>query len=39
MDLVEEDLKALGLRNWRRKPQDRQQWRAIVKEAKVHHIL
>ena len=27
------------MRNWRRKAQDREQWRAIVEEAKVHQRL
>jgi hypothetical protein len=34
-----EDLKMLGVRNWRRKSQDRVQWTAIVKVTKVHHGL
>jgi hypothetical protein len=34
-----EDLKTTGVRNWRRKALDRDQWRAIVKEAKVLHGL
>jgi hypothetical protein len=36
MDLVEEDLKTMGVRNWRRKSQDLDQWRAIVEDTKVH---
>jgi len=36
LDSIEEDLKIMGVRNWRRKTQDRDQWRAIVEEAKVH---
>jgi hypothetical protein len=39
LDSVEEDLKTMGVRNWRRKTQDLDQCRAIVKEAKVHHGL
>jgi hypothetical protein len=35
LDSVEEDLKITGVRNWRRKSQNRNQWRAIVEEAKV----
>jgi hypothetical protein len=35
LDSIEEDLKIMGFRNWRRKTQDRYQWRAIVEEAKV----
>jgi hypothetical protein len=37
-DLIE-DLKTVGVRNWWRKSQDQDQWRTIVKEAKVHHGL
>jgi hypothetical protein len=33
---VETDLRKTGVKNWRRKAQDREQWRAILKEAKVH---
>jgi hypothetical protein len=33
---VEQDLRKLGLRNWRSRAGDRQQWRAVVREAKVH---
>jgi hypothetical protein len=32
-------MKTMGVTNWRRKSQDRDQWRAIVEEAKVHHGL
>jgi hypothetical protein len=39
LDSVEEYFQTMGLRNWRRKPQDRDQWRVIVKEAKVHRGL
>jgi hypothetical protein len=39
MDSFEEDLKTTGVINWRRKSQDRDQWKAIVKEAKAHHGL
>jgi hypothetical protein len=39
LDSVEEYLKTVGVRNWRRKSHDRDQWRAVVKEAKVHHEL
>jgi hypothetical protein len=33
LDSVEEDLKAMSVRNWRRK------WQAIVKEDKILHEL
>jgi hypothetical protein len=36
LDSLEEDL---GFRNWRRKSQDRDQWREIVGEAKFHEGL
>lgn len=34
---VEEDMKTMDIRNWRRKSQDRDQWSSIIKEAKIHH--
>jgi hypothetical protein len=39
LESVEEDLKNMDLRNWRRKSQDREQWRAILEEAKLHQEL
>jgi len=36
---VEEDVKKMGVRNWRREWQDRGEWWAIVDLAKVHHGL
>jgi hypothetical protein len=39
LNSVEEDLKITGVRNCIRKSQDRDQWRAIGKGAKVHHGL
>jgi hypothetical protein len=36
LDSIEEDIKIMGVRNWRRKTQDRDRWRAIVEETKVH---
>jgi hypothetical protein len=36
---VEQDLRKLGIRNWRSRAGDRQQWRAVVREAKVHPEL
>jgi len=32
---VEEDLKNMGVRNWRRNSRDHRQWRTILEEAKV----
>jgi hypothetical protein len=39
LDSIEEALKIMGIRNWRRKSLDRDQWGATVKEAKVHNGL
>ena len=36
---VEEELKNVGVRNWRRKSRDREEWRTILEEAKVHQEL
>lgn len=36
---MQEDLKVMGYRNWRRNSQDRYRWRAIVEEAKVRDGL
>jgi hypothetical protein len=33
---VEQDLRKLGICNWRSIAGDRQRWRAVVREAKVH---
>jgi len=38
-DSVEEDLKYMGMRNWRRKSQDLEKWRTILEEAKVDQEL
>jgi hypothetical protein len=35
----EEDVEYTGMRSWRWKPQDPQQWRAVLEEAKVHQGL
>jgi hypothetical protein len=39
IDEVEEDLKIMGIRNWHAVARDRQEWRKIVLEAKVHNGL
>jgi len=39
LESAEEDLKNMDLRNWIRKSQDREQWRAILEDAKVHQEL
>jgi hypothetical protein len=35
LDDVEDDIKAVGIRRWRIKSQDRNEWTAIKREAKV----
>jgi hypothetical protein len=39
LESVAEDIKNIGVKNWRRKSQDREQWREILEEAKVHRAL
>jgi hypothetical protein len=39
IDEVEEDLKIMGIINWHAVAKDRQEWRKIVLEAKVHNGL
>ena len=38
LESVEKDQK-MGVRNWRRKSQDRAQWMTILEEVKVHQEL
>jgi hypothetical protein len=35
LDCVEDDLKTLGVRRWRKKGEDREEWTIILKEAMV----
>jgi hypothetical protein len=39
LDDVQENLRETGIEGWRRKAQDRDQWRRIAQEAKVHEGL
>jgi hypothetical protein len=39
IDEVEEDLKIMGIVNWHAVAKDRQEWRKILLEAKVHNEL
>jgi hypothetical protein len=36
LDDVQEDLREMGIEGWRRKDQDRDQWRRMAREAKAH---
>jgi hypothetical protein len=36
LDDVQEDLREMGIEGWRRKVQDRDQWRRIAQGAKAH---
>jgi hypothetical protein len=36
LDDVQDDLRQMGIEEWRRKAQDRDQWRRIAQEAKAH---
>jgi hypothetical protein len=36
LDDVESDIKSLGTGDWRLKSRSRLEWRAVVREAKVH---
>jgi hypothetical protein len=36
VDDVQEGLREMGTERWRRKAQDRDQWRRIAQEAKAH---
>jgi hypothetical protein len=36
LDDIQEDLREMGIEGWRRKAQDRDQWKRIAQEAKGH---
>ena len=36
---VEEDLKNMGIRDWRSKSQGREQWRTVLENSKAHQVL
>jgi hypothetical protein len=36
LDYIQEELREMGIEGWRRKAQDRDQWRRIAQEAKAH---
>ena len=36
VDDLESDLRSLGIRNWKAKARNRNDWKAVVREAKVH---
>jgi hypothetical protein len=36
LDDVQEDLREMGIEGWRRKAQDRDQWRRIAQGVKAH---
>jgi hypothetical protein len=36
LDSIEYAVKMMGVRNWRRKTQDWDQWRVVVEEGKIH---
>jgi hypothetical protein len=39
LDDLEEDLRKLGVKGWRRKAEDREEWRNVVNKAEVLHGL
>jgi hypothetical protein len=39
LEQVEEDLKKVKVRNWRKKCKDRRWWNEIIKQAKTHQGL
>ena len=39
MDGIEEDLRKLGVRGWRKKALDREAWRSVLTAARAHNGL
>jgi hypothetical protein len=39
IDDVEQDPRTMGMREWRTRDRDRQDWRKVTREAKVHSGL
>jgi hypothetical protein len=39
LDDLEEDLRKLGVKGWRRKAEDQEEWRHVVKKAEALHGL
>jgi hypothetical protein len=39
IDDVQQDLRTMGVRGWRTRARDRQEWRRVIREAKVHPEL
>jgi len=38
-DDVTDDLRKMGVNNWKQKEQERKQWRGIIEQAKTHTEL
>ena len=38
-DDVKDDLRKMGVNNWKQKAQERKSWRGIIKQAKTHKEL
>jgi hypothetical protein len=36
IDEVQQDLRTMGVRGWRTRARDRQEWRRVTRQAKVH---
>jgi hypothetical protein len=38
-DDVRNDLRKMGLKNWKQRVQERKQWKEIIEQAKIHKEL